>query len=186
MDLTRAITDGRSSGGAEDVRESKLRLLVSAESAGLARDAAREACALAPASLYLGGEARMRLAAQFRDVARQLGSGGRELQTARGGGGEITYGGQGGVVSGYGSGGGAGDADLLSKVFDAYKEILEAAEEGPEAGGEGDRGCWSREEVERLERMRRVVQPAATRVVGAAAAHEALNTLWREASISVG
>ncbi|CAM9406364.1 unnamed protein product, partial [Laminaria digitata] len=99
VNLAMTITDGRSSGagGAENVRESKLRLLLSAESEGLARDAAREACALAPASLYLGGEARKRLAAQFRDVSRQLGSGGRELQTARGVG-ERIYGVQGGGI----------------------------------------------------------------------------------------
>lgn len=165
----RIVSDGAK---AEDTRESKLRLLVSAESAELARDAVTEACVLAPGSMYLGGLARARLTAHFRDIARQLELGGRHLSfPGLGGNNNNVRNVRVGAVGG----------GCRSKEFDAYKEILDAAEECSEAGGRE----WSREEVERLERMRRVVQPAAARVVGAAVAHEALNTVWTEAAIAV-
>lgn len=140
-------------------REAKLGLLVSAESAELARDAAKEACLLAPGSMYLGGVIRTRLTRHFEDIARQLAVGnGRELSRHHG----VR------AVDGF-----------RRNLFDAYKDILDAAEQGP-AG----MGGWSREEVERLERMRRVVQPTAARVVGAAVAHEAFASVWKEAELA--
>lgn len=170
------ITDGRSS--AQDSRDTKLKILISAESAELAREAAKEACLLAPGSMYLGGVSLSRLTAQFQDIARQIESGERGLSIHVVGGG----GGGGGSV-----GGGVDyrctkkvDGDLLGKEFDTYKEILEAvADKEDGVGGVG----WSEEEVERLERMRTVVQPAAARVVGAAVAHQALETVWKKAAI---
>lgn len=162
-------------------RDAKLKILMSAESAELAREAAKEACVLAPGSMYLGGVALARLEGQFQEIARQMRSGENELSFRAGGGG----------------GGGAGSMDyrdakeadggLLGKEFDAYKEILEAAvapeEEEEWAGGRRTACPLSREEVERLERMRGIVQPSASRVVGHAAAHQALETAWEGAAI---
>lgn len=129
---------------------------------------------LAPGSMYLGGVSLSRLAAQFRDIARQMESGQQDLSlhVADGGGGS------GGVGSvDYRGTEGKVDGDLLGKEFDTYKEILDAVEGG--GGGIG----WSGEEIERLERMRTIVQPAAARVVGAAVAHQALETVWKKAAI---
>lgn len=68
------------------------------------------------------------------------------------------------------------------KDFDAYKEILEAAKEGPAAG---ILAGWSKEEVERLERLRCVVQHTAARVVGPAIAHESFDTVWKMTGIPI-
>lgn len=171
------ITDG--TGSAQDKRDTKLKILISAESAELARDAAREACLMAPGSMYLGGVWLSRLAAQFRDIARQMESGEQGLSLhvvggsgAAGFGGSVDYRGTKKV-----------DSDLLGKEFDNYKEILEAVADKEDGGGGVAEIGWSREEVERLERMRAVVQPAAARVVGAAVAHQAFETVWRKAAI---
>lgn len=133
---------------------------MSAKSAELARDAAKEACLLAPGSMYLGGVTRTRLTRHFEDIAMQLSAGsgnGRALSCYRGA----------RAVDGF-----------RRNLFNAYKDILDAAEQGA-PGVEG----WSKEEVERLERMRRVVQPTAARVVGAAVAHEALASVWKEVEL---
>lgn len=165
---------------AEDARDTKLEILISAESPELAREAAKEACVLAPGSMYLGGAALARLAEQFQEIARQMRSGGGNefsLRSGGGGAGSMDY-------------RGTQDADggLLSKEFDAYKEILEAAmaaeetEKWPASGRRMARPV-SREEVERLERMRGIVQSSASRVVGRAVAHQALETAWESAAV---
>ena len=131
---------------------------------------------LAPGSMYLGGVALERLASRFRDIARLMQLGERQLSIVGGGGG--------------GGAGAAADGDRIGKEFDAYKEIIEAAaaaaaeEEEERAAGGGGMSCpFSAEEVERLERMRDLVYPSASRAVGAAAAHQALETVWRKAAI---
>lgn len=160
---------------AEGCRDAKLKILISAESAELVGEAAKEACALAPGSMYLGGAALSRLAAQFGQIAQQMESSGagKELVSVHRGGGE------GGNMDGYRGVGSVNDGGLVGKEFDAYKEIIEATAVGRRAVG------WSVEEIERLERMRRVVQPAASRVVGAAVAHQALESVWKNAGIEV-
>ena len=170
---------------ADNARTTKLDILVSAGSPELAREAAKEACVLAPGSMYLGGVALARLAEQFQEIARQMHAGENELSLRGGsGGGSMDY-----------RGTQKADGGLLRKEFDAYKEILEAAavataaveeeeeeEEWPESGQR--MACpFSREEVERLERMRGIVQPSASRVVGRAVAHQALETAWERAAI---
>lgn len=146
-------------------RETKLKSLLSAASTALAEDAAVEACMLAPGSMYLGGQPRNRLMQYFCEIAKQLkarevsllGSG-RDIQD------KTRY-----------------SSDYPNQEFDAYKEILDAHKKYTEM--RGGAWTWSVEEVDRLERMRRVVQPAAARVAGAAVAHEALDMVWRETAL---
>lgn len=168
---------------AECARATKLEILISAESPELAREAAKEACVLAPGSMYLGGVALVRLAQQFQEIARQMHSGENELSLRGGGGG----GGSGSMD--YRGTTQEADGGLLGKEFDAYNEILEAAvaaaeeEDWPEESGRRMACPLSREEVDRLERMRGIVQPSASRVVGRAVAHQALETAWERAAI---
>lgn len=166
-------------------RETKLELLLSAKSPELAGEASREACLLAPGSLYLGGGALQRLASHFRDISLLMQLGEEEGQRGR----MLSL----GDGSSYPRRGArtAGDGDPVGGEFDAYKEILEAAaavaaeeEEEERAAGGGGMSCpLSGEEVERLERMRDIVQPSASRAVGAAAAYQALDTVWRKAAV---
>lgn len=142
---------------AELNREAKLELLVSANSSRLTTDAARELCRLAPTSLYLGRKVES-LAGNFEEISRRL-----EMEEQREGGSALT-------AVGRGSGGGGG----RTKEFDAYTEMLDTAQRGPM---DGDR--WTRDEVDRLRRMRVVAERAAARVVGKAVAHEALSTFFR-------
>lgn len=173
-DLESATTVGS---GAEDTRDTKLEILISAESPELAREAAKEACVLAPGSIYLGGDALARLAGQFQEIARQMRSG----ETA------LSFPAHGSVGSMDHRGMKEADGGLLGKEFDAYKEILEAAVMAEEEWSAGGRMAspLSREEVERLERMRGIVQPSASRVVGRAVAHQALETAWERAAAVV-
>lgn len=161
---------------AVDVRNTKLEILMSAESAELAKEAAKEACLLAPGSMYLGGAALARLAEQFQDIAQQMRSGANELAFCAGGG---------GVESMDDRDAQGADGGVLGKEFDAYKEILEAAVAAEEeCCGRRTMACpLSHEETERLERMRGIVQPSASRVVGRAVAHQALESVWERAAI---
>lgn len=164
---------------AEDFRDTKLKILISAESAELVGEAAKEACALAPGSMYLGGAALSRLAVQFGEIARQMESAEAGMELV-----PVHRGGERGNNDLYrGGGGGDGiDGGLIGKEFDAYKEIIEAVTAAQGSGGRRTAGL-SGEEVERLARMRRVVQPAASRVVGAAVAHQALESVWENAGL---
>lgn len=140
--------------------DTKLKLLTSGGSAELAREAAKEACVLAPSSMFLGGEALLLLAEKLGEIAWLVEEGGKEKV---------------GSLSGEGrKSGGAG----VGKEFYAYKEIVEAAVE-ERAGGATAALRWSSDEVDRLERMWRIVQPSAARVVGAAAAHQTMETFWK-------
>lgn len=165
---------------AEDARDTKLDFLISAGSAELAREAAKEACVLAPGSMYLGGDALARLVGQFQEIARQMRSEDNGLSLSSGG--SSSGGGVGSM--GY-RGAKEADGGLLGKEFDAYKEVIEAAVAVEEERLAGRRtACFlSREELERLERMRGIVQPSASRVVGRAVAHQALETAWESAAI---
>lgn len=166
------MTGGSSAGG---TRDTKLGLLIAAESAELAMEAAKEACLLAPGSMYLGGNALARLADQFQDIARQMRSDENAL-SHRAGGASRMY---------YPRGTKEADGGLVGREFDAYKEIIEAAvaAEGERGAGGGMSCPLSREEVERLERMRDIVQQSASRVVGRAIAHQALETALESAVI---
>jgi len=142
----------------EQMRETKLKFLASPESIGLGGDAATEACTLAPGSLYLGGSARKRLAEYFGKI---------DMQLAKEWGVRQTFPGL------------AADNNHQSKEFDAYKEILEVTEGGATSEG------WTEDQLERFERLRRVVEPAAAQILGVTVAHEAFDTLWEEAGILV-
>lgn len=162
-------------------RGAKLGLLASAGSARLAGDAAKELCRLAPTTLYLGREVE-ELAKNFQEISEKLGV----LEEQRGRNGSAftaAKGGWGGdnnrmIVSGVGMGGRVGGGSGRTKEFDAYNEMLFTVQSGP-INGE----AWTSEEIERLRRMRDVVECAAARVAGEAVAHEALSTLWREAGL---
>ena len=155
---------------AEQARETKLIHLISAASVELAGDMVSEACALAPGSLYLGGSTRRRLAECLEKIDQQL-KGGAQARASF----HAREGSVGSDLSIDAVGG-----NPRTKEFDAYKEILEAAEEGATSGVVVG---WSEEKVERLTRMRSVVKPAATRILGRAAACEALSSVWDEARI---
>ncbi|CAM9539431.1 unnamed protein product [Scytosiphon promiscuus] len=165
----------------EGRRDAKLNILIAAESSELVGEAAKEACALAPGSIYLGGDALSRLAAQFGRIARQMESSGAGMELV-----SVLRGGERGNMDLYRGVGGANgiDGGLVGKEFEAFKEIVEAATAAEATGGRRTVG-WSGEEIERLERMRRVVQPAAARVVGAAASHQVLESIWKNAGIEV-
>lgn len=171
---------------AELNREAKLGLLVSAGSARLAADAAKELCRLAATTLYLGRELGP-LAGNFQEISRRLEMMEQQRESIRsstgsafaavGGGGRGRGGGynmmiESGVNTGAGRGTG-GDSGR-TKEFDAYTEMLDTMQRGPMDGE-----AWTGEEIDRLRRMRDVVECAAARVVGEAVAHEALSTVWR-------
>ncbi|CAM9787526.1 unnamed protein product [Ectocarpus sp. 4 AP-2014] len=146
---------------AGSAHDTKLKLLTSAGSAELAREAAKEACVLAPSSMFLGGETLSLLAEKLGEIAWLLEEGGEQEEVG-------SLGGEGRKSGGAGFG----------KEFYAYKEIVEAAVE-ERAGGEAAALGRSRDEMDRLERMWRIVQPSASRVVGAAAAHQTMETFWQ-------
>lgn len=163
-------------------REDKIDNLVSGGSLRLAREASKEACLLAPYSMFLGGRHRMRLAVAFDEIARQLtvGEPDQGFVDSSNLNGSVE-GGTGGRVKPGGGRRGPGIEVVnggRTKEFEAYRALLVAARQGERGGCK-----FSHTEVERLVRMRNVVEPAAAKVAGEALAHEALSTIWREAGL---
>lgn len=169
----------------ETIRETKIKCLLNADSPRLAKDAIEEACLLAPLSLYLGQKYRGDLMRHFKKIAQLLEmerSAERVTASYESNNCSVEYGkgfwGEGESHSGAGFRGvvnnGHGGSTSTCEVFEAYKQILEA----PDASS-----SWSTTDVRRLDRMRRIAEPAAAKVVGARVADEAMRTVWKEAKL---
>lgn len=189
-------TEGGGAGTEMDTREDldtahlrvlKTRYLVGGGSLRLVRDAAKEVCFLAPISMYLGGEHRYKVTSAFKEITRQLIIGDRELGFVDEGSCEEKMDGErkSSEVQGVACRGARSTSAIRissggrTKEFEAYRMILSSSHEGPEGSNAG----WSKEERDRLWRMRRVVDSAAARVVGEAIAQESMVTYWREARL---